>query len=189
GKNQKTAYGENPFQSYLYQRMMDWAHGAKFSNFASNSTSLSDGGWSMRFSTTDPLPEEVQQTGVAREHYEFQMDNASRGIDFRMGEGNGAHGLAAGISAGFADNGAFSLATDFDPATGGVNPILGLASGGAYAEGGVSFGPMHFSAGFSQKSDDHLYYDPVYGPVRTMPLPANSASASVVGIDYAVTKN
>jgi len=189
GKNQKTAYGENPFQSYLYQRMIDWAHGSKFSDFASRNTTMGDGAWSLGFSATDPLPEEVRQTGIAREHYEFELNNAGTGIGFRLGEGNGAHGLMTGIVAGFGHSDTFSLATDFDPATGGVNPILGLASGGAYAQGSVALGAVHFSAGFSQKSDNHTYYDPVYGPMQTMALPASSAEASMLGMDYNVTES
>lgn len=189
GKNQKTAYGENPFQSYLYQRLIDWAHGSKFSNFSAQTVALAQSSWNLSLTTTAPLPEEERETGIARAHYEVQLSNPSEGIDFRAGEGSGAHGLMSGLASQLTQNSAFGLATDFDPSTGGVNPVLGLASGGVYAQGGVSFGGAHFSAGFSQKSDDHIYMDQTYGPLRSVPLPTSKASASMVGLDYSLTSN
>lgn len=86
--------------------------------------------------------------------------------------------------------GAFSSRSDFDPATGGVNPVLGLASGGMYASGGFALArDLKMSFGFSQKTDNHTYYDPAYGQIQTSPLPTNRASASVGRIDYAVTED
>jgi hypothetical protein len=188
GKNQKTAYGNNPFQAYLYQRLIDWANGSKFSNFSSQSTALAQSDWNLSLTTTAPLPEEQRRTGIARTHYEVQLINKGDGIDFRVGEGSGAHGLMSGLTSQMA-NAAFALATDFDPSTGGVNPVLGLASGGAYAQGGLSFGGARVSLGYSEKSDNHVYMDPTYGPLRTVPLATSKASASVVGVDYSLTAN
>jgi hypothetical protein len=187
GKNQKTAYGDNPFQSYLYQRLIDWANGSKFSNFSSQTVALAHSAWNLSLTTTAPLPEEQRETGIARSHYEVQLTNPSDGIDFRVGEGSGAHGLMAGFGAQLAQNSDFALATDFDPSTGGVNPVLGLASGGAYAQGGLRFGNAHISLGYSEKSDNHIYMDPTYGPLRTVPLATTRASASMVGVDYDIT--
>ncbi|HWA31379.1 MAG TPA: S8 family peptidase [Rhizomicrobium sp.] len=189
GKNQKTAYGDNPFQSYLYQRLIDWAHGSRFSNFSSQNVTLGHTAWDLSLTTTAPLPEEQRETGVARAHYEMQLTNVSDGIDFRLGEGSGAHGLMSELTSGSVQTGVFALATDFDPTTGGVNPVLGLASGGAYVQGGMTFGAVHFSAGFSEKSDDHVYIDQTFGPIHTIPLPSNRAAASVFGMDYALAKN
>lgn len=189
GQSQKTSYSSNPFQSYLYQRMIDWAHGSKFENFASQNVAMADGDWSMSFTASDPLPEEVQQTGISRDHVEFQMTDAKAGVDLRFGEGNGSHGLMTGVASQLEKNGSFALATDFDPATGGVDPILGLASGGAYAQGGLTFGNARISFGMSQKSDDHVYLDPTYGPIKTVPLPADMATASVAGFDYNLSKS
>lgn len=188
GKDQKTAYGENPFQSYLYQRLIDWAHGSKFSNFSAQTVALAQSSWNLSLTTTAPLPEEERETGISRAHYEVQLSNPGEGIDFRAGEGSGAHGLMSGLTSRMQIS-AFSLATDFDPSTGGVNPVLGLASGGAYAQGGVSFRGARVSVGFSQKSDDHVYMDQTYGPLRSVPLPTSRAMASVVGLDYSLTSN
>jgi hypothetical protein len=188
GKNQKTAYGDNPFQSYLYQRLIDWAHGSSFTNFVSQSAPLDDGAWRVDFTMTDPLPEEQRTTGIARAHYEARFSNAGDGVDFRLGEGSGAHGLVTELTSRGTQDGIFSLQTDFDPRTGGVNPVLGFASGGAYAQGGVTLGDLHFSAGYTEKRDDHVYTDPMFGPVKSVPLAANSAAAAVVGVDYALSK-
>ncbi len=189
GKTQKTAYGENPFQSYLYQRLIDWAHGSNFTNFVSQSAPLADSAWKLDFTMTDPLPEEQRATGIARAHYEVRFANPGEGLDFRLGEGSGAHGLVSELTSRAAEDGIFSLQTDFDPLTGGVNPVLGLASGGAFAQGGVTLGGLHFSAGYTEKSDDHVYTDPTFGPLKSVPLPSNQAGAAVLGMDYALSKN
>jgi hypothetical protein len=47
-------------------------------------------------------------------------------MTFKLGEGDGSHALMP-------ENG-FFMRSDFDPALGGVNPVLGFASGGAYAQ-------------------------------------------------------
>ena len=49
-----------------------------------------------------------------------------------MGDGDGA--VALGGSRGF------GFASDYDPATGGVNPLLGFASGGSFAQASVARG-------------------------------------------------
>lgn len=189
GKNQKTAYGNNPFQSYLYQRLIDWSHGSNLTNFTSQNAVLDHSDWDMSLTETDPLPEEQRVTGVSREHYEMALSNPRAGIDFRLGEGSGAHGLTSGLTSQNGLGSAFSLETDFDLQTGGVNPVLGLASGSVYAQAGMTFDGLHVSAGYTEKRDDHVFIDPTFGPQMSVPLPANRAAASVLGVDYALTKN
>ncbi len=60
-----------------------------------------------------------------------------------------------------------------------------MPSGGAYASGGAAPAPgLKLNLGFSEKSDDHTYIDPVFGPLKDVPLATNRASASVAGIEY-----
>jgi hypothetical protein len=176
GKSQSVNGASNPFQSYLYQRMIDWANGTQSLAFNTQSMRVDNGAWSLNMTSTEATPEEVT-AGSGPFHSEFVASNRDAGIAMRLGEGNGAHA--------FYGNAGFSLRSDFDPATGGVNPILGFASGGAYAQGSMTVSEgLSLSMGFTQKSDDHLYFDPTLGPQQTMPLAPNKASAAVASIDY-----
>ncbi len=92
-------------------------------------------------------------------HAEFVAANLEDGIELKLGEGSGAHAMFG--------EGAFALRSDFDPSTGGVNPVLGFASGGLYASGGYAITrDLKLDFGFSQKSDDHVYIDPTFGPAQ-----------------------
>jgi hypothetical protein len=170
----------NPFQTYLYQRLIDWAGRTSSAGFAQQSVPLSGGDWSMSMMTTAATDDEVR-AGAGPVHAEFAASNPQAGIDVHIGEGSGVHALMGGD--------AFALRSDFDPATGGVNPVLGLASGGMYANGGYAIGKdLKLSVGFSEKSDNHTVIDPTFGPLRTLPLADNRASASVATLSYTLTK-
>jgi hypothetical protein len=180
GKNQTVNGNTNPFQSYLYQRLIDWAHGVNSLGFDSQSTQVAQGDWQLGMVTMPSTPDEVRQ-GEGPVHSEFLAVDREAGIELHLGDGSGAHTVMGG--------GAFNLRSDYDPATGGVNPVLGLASGGAYASGGFAIAPdLKLNLGFSQKSDDHTYVDPTYGPTHIYPLPTSHALASVASLEYAVTK-
>jgi hypothetical protein len=57
-----------------------------------------------------------------------------------------------------------------------------------YASGGYTIAHgLKLSVGFSQKSDDHAYVDPVEGLIQDVPLGTSHASAAVTSIDYAIT--
>jgi hypothetical protein len=170
----------NPFQTYLYQRLIDWAGGTSSAGFAQQAVPLDGGDWRVSMLTTASTEDEVR-TGAGPVHAEFAASNPQAGIDMLIGEGSGVHALTGGD--------AFALRSDFDPATGGVNPVLGLASGGMYASGGYAIGTdLKLSLGFSEKSDDHTVIDPTFGPLRTLPLADNRASASVATLAYTLTK-
>ncbi|HEY1629808.1 MAG TPA: S8 family peptidase [Rhizomicrobium sp.] len=180
GKTQTVNGVTNQFQSYLYQRLIDWANGANFLGYDSQSVQLAGGDdWQLGFSATQSSPDELRE-GNGPFHAQFAASDHDAGIELRLGEGGGAYALTGG-------NG-FAWRSDFDPSTGGVNPVLGFASGGMYASGGFALtSKLKVNLGFSEKSDDHSYVDPVYGRTQDIPLPTSRASASVAGIDYAVT--
>jgi subtilisin family serine protease len=179
GKNQTVNGNSNMFQSYLYQRLIDWANGVKALEFDSQSVPLASGDWQLGFVTTAASLDDTRR-GEGPFHSEFVATDRDAGIELRLGEGSSAHAMMG--------DGTFVLRSDFDPATGGVNPILGFASGGMYASGAVAIAPnLKLSVGFSEKSDDHSYLDPVYGPIQAVPLSTSRASASVASIDYTVT--
>jgi len=181
GKNQMVNGATNPFQSYLYQRMVDWAHGKNSLSFDSESTQLSQGDWKLGIVTTESTPDETSR-GEGPVHAEFVASNLQDGIELRVGEGSGAHAMMG--------DGAFALRSDFDPSTGGVNPVLGFASGGMYASGGYAITHnLKLDVGFSEKADGHTYIDPTFGPIKDVPLDTQRSQASVAGLTYAVDKD
>jgi hypothetical protein len=180
GKSQNVNGSSNPFQAYLYQRLIDWAHGVKSLDFDSQSVPLGDGTWNLALTTTESTPDETR-SGDGPFHSEFVAANRDAGIELHLGEGSGAHALMAGSG--------FDLRSDFDPSTGGVNPILGFASGGAYAGGGFAVAPgLKLSLGYSQKADDHTYLDPTFGLQQEVPLGTDRAAASLASVDYTIAK-
>jgi hypothetical protein len=141
---------------------------------------LGNGAWNLGMTTTESTPEELSR-GEGPIHSEFLAANRDTGVSLRVGEGSASHAF-------FGDNG-FALRTDFDPSTGGVNPVLGFASGGAYAQGSFAVADgLKLNLGISQKTDNHIWIDPTLGPLQTLPLAANHATASVAGIDYALAR-
>jgi hypothetical protein len=175
-RNINIGVGNNPFQSYLYQRMIDWANGTSSLGFTSHNMEVTNNGWRLSMTATAATPEEMTRS-THPFHSDFVATNDDLGLAVRFGEGNAAHA--------FSGNTAFGLRSDFDPATGGVNPILGFASGGAYAQGNVRVvDGLKFNFGVTQSSDNHVYLDPTFGPAQTMPLAPKTARASVVGFSY-----
>jgi hypothetical protein len=102
------------------------------------------------------------------------------GLTLRFGQGDGA--LA------FAPSAIFSMTSDHDVLTGGVNPFVGLASGGAYARSDVPLTEqLTLSAGFSARSHADLTHDAFSGAIveRVAGTEGYSASAADVSVSYA----
>jgi hypothetical protein len=109
-------------------------------------------------------------------HGEFTIRNRATGLGFLLGEGGGAHALSAASGFGFR--------SDFDPATGGVNPVLGFASGGTYASAFAELGDGLVSLGYSRNADSHTIVDPKFGPMPEFALPTYRAQASTIAISW-----
>jgi len=182
-QNQTSNGVSNMFQSYLYQRLINWAQNSAptTSSFDSKTVPFEDGDWHLSMVATPYAPEENSHIGENPFHTEFAAYNKVEGYGFQFGEGSGAHALMG--SSGF------NQVSDFSPATGGVNPILGLASGGAYARGFFDLtSSARLSMGFTENKDDHTYSSQSTGEIQYLPVPSAMASASVVGMDYTVTQ-
>ena len=178
-KSQKVNGESNRFQSYLYKRMIDWANGASLSDFSAQTAHFSGGDWSFSLVGTASTDDDTRRGGGPF-HSEFVASNRERGITLRVGEGDGAHALTGGD--------VFAFRSDFDPTTGGVNPVLGFASGGGYARGEFTVVEgLRLNVGFSQQTDDHTFIDPSFGELHELPLAPYQATASVVGLDYTLT--
>jgi hypothetical protein len=75
----------------------------------------------------------------------LRLSSRDRRIALKLGNGDGAVELGGNLG--------FSHAADYDPATGGANPLLGMASGGDYGEVSYALGDrMTVSGGFTQQN-------------------------------------
>lgn len=140
-------------QAYIYSRFLAWVNtggktsnsgpGSGFTGFAYSSPISNSSGLdlSMAVAPRTFLP------GYRSPNVPYQSALRLTGPDGRFaitaGEGDGAVMLG--------DSG-FGMASDHDPFTGGVNPLMGFASGGGYLETRVRFGDSwSVSTGLSQR--------------------------------------
>ncbi|PTQ11572.1 hypothetical protein CLG96_09075 [Sphingomonas oleivorans] len=120
------------FQTYIYSRMTDWMKtgfaGSRkgFNSFASYSAPVSN---PYGFNITMSIAPRTPMLGYRQSNLPYQSSLEVSAPDdkaaFRFGYGDGA--VALGGHEGF------GLVSDYDSAFGGVNPLLGMASGGGYA--------------------------------------------------------
>ena len=132
----------NYFQDYVFTRMSNWlttgdSKGRGFAGFSDSRQSGTIGaedGWRMSMvGRTVQVP--TGRGGDRRVELRSTMDVEAPSGDFgfSMGRGDGAVALAGSASLG--------LASDFDPYSGGANPLLGFASGGAHLGARVAVAP------------------------------------------------
>ena len=201
------------FQQYVYDRMTDWQAGG--------TGSLHEGGpgkgKGYRF-TTDadagvPLanPWGVKLTFAAKPWGSTAIGYRASGLpmqtDLKMLSADGKQALRFGYGDGasaLTGLSGFALGTDSDSALGGANPVLGLASGGAYGKWTTALGKsFSFSAGATQKrarldlnqlaSPDRLAFkslgdyraDAAYASLTWKAAPTLSLSSGVTRLDEA----
>ncbi len=135
---------------------------------------LSDGDWQLGMTATGSTPDEIRR-GNGPFHAEFQASNRDAGIEVRLGEGSGAHALMGASG---------RTAAPTDLLTGGVNPILGFYRRRLCQRRRRAGARPLSSTSASRRLIDHTEIDPVFGPLKDVPLATNRASASVAGIEY-----
>lgn len=107
-----------------------------------------------------------------------QVTDTSTGREYRLGIGEGALALNA--------QSAFGLFSDHRPETGGVNPVLGFASGGAYAMSGFALDPdTHISVGLTSTRDERVFVMP--GTGEEQPLIAGLAPYEAVAMHAGIS--
>lgn len=177
------------FQSFVYDRMVSWIGGA---SFAPGRAGFVDGirggavdaggGWTMRMSgrlTSGYSGDGRGRRALLRSTMTVSAPDGRLGFSF--GSGDGAVALGAGSD--------MSLASDFDPYSGGANPLLGFASGGAHMAADVTVAPgLSVRAGFTEQRRA-VGYDiedglPVGDPNLLRPLERYRASAVSMRVDY-----
>lgn len=129
-------------QAYIYQRFLAWVNGSAsksgssgkgFAGFATAASPIPNTyGLNMTMAIT-PRPRTI---GFQHSNLPFQSALRVAAPDERfaltVGEGDGALMLG--------DTGGFGFASDYDPYVGGVNPLLGYASGGGYIQAKLRLG-------------------------------------------------
>lgn len=144
------------FQRHLHQRFVDWATGnSNLTDIQSYSASMgAEGEWAMSMTATPYSPGADVRDGDLPFQTTLVMANAETGTTMMAGHGDGA-ALLNGSDV-------FGFYSDFDTETGGVNPILGLASGGTFAATTVEVADgLSLTAAISETSQDHTYIDPL----------------------------
>ncbi len=197
GQLVNTEAGQQQFQSYLSLSLQSWvAGGAHFAGrnasdldampgmlgFAETSAPVGKvGGMDLRLKMTPsqtvlgyksnnlPMNTEFALTGAAGPF------GASHALRFGYGEG----AAALGGQNGFADK------TDYDPVTGGANPLLGLASGGAFADYRMAFSKrLSFDVGVTDRRSVRDIN--VFGAAeQSGPGAVYAATAEHFGVNYA----
>ncbi|HXZ69017.1 MAG TPA: hypothetical protein VEH07_10540, partial [Alphaproteobacteria bacterium] len=179
-------------QRYMYGRMIGWANGTYgfagngLTDFASYSTKSADlGSWSFAMTATakdasDPSAFSSNNSLAFEPSYAFH--NAATSTDLSFGYGSGAAFLSGTQG--------FGLRADYDVRSGGVNPILGFASGGLYAGGSAPLSKtVSMSFGFTQNVSDNTFVNPMTHEVQAVVkgIPAYDASAAFLKLGYEPT--
>ena len=141
-----TAPNGERFQDYIYSRLTSWIQTGKFSDMRQQTALLPNSlglNLTMTAGAVNPTALRYTQNGRVLQS-SLHLDAPSGRFGFTVGQGDGA--IALGRQNGF---GMFS---DYASDTGGVNPILGFASGGAYAAANVAINPdLTLSVGTSER--------------------------------------
>ena len=155
GQTVTTASGsQEQFQDYLLARMESWTTGQGFASPAQRAGQATFAGFSAGAPIANPWGAEMGVTFAPRTRafgfmqegigYQSRLHVASEGRSLDLGFGDGANMLGALPG--------FSQAADYDSEKGGVNPLLGLASGGAFANANFQLAErLQISAGVTQR--------------------------------------
>jgi len=180
--------GQNPYltsdrerqEFYLAERMANGMDGFGFGDRVSRTSDLTaDGDWRMTMTVSRRNPLERTPDNALPFQTDLLFANESRGLAFRAGHGEGAPAIHG--------QDAFTAFSDFDGETGGANPILGLASGGAYADAAVTLGArLRLSAGVTHQDRRHVYTAPYSREQRPLfeSLEGYEAAAMNVGARF-----
>lgn len=193
--------GGEYFQDFVFDRMSAWiATGATgpvpppsgddeddftarrlgFSNLSSTGHIRQANGWSMAM--TGRMVQGYADGGGRRAILNTAVEMAAPEGRFALsfGHGDGAAALAGSRNLG--------LTSDFDPYSGGVNPLLGFASGGAHMGARAMLAPgLEMKAGFTRQTRNiglDQYQVSASDRVKIGGMERYSAEATNVGLDY-----
>ncbi|MBV7260017.1 S8 family peptidase [Erythrobacter crassostreae] len=183
-------HGWQRMQDFVSDRFANWllsggtdtdGDGQHGINQVRSNTTQANGQWSMR---VDAIAPRFMEDGAARPvHNAATLNNPAGNMSFTLGHGQGALALAGKN---------FGIMSDHDQDTGGVNPVLGFASGEVFA--GATYAPAKattLSVGYTQNRQDWRDLDGVSEIERNVQrqLGARDAEALTIGVEQKVTKN
>ena len=138
------------------------------------------GQWSMRIDAIQP---QFTDEGLIRPvHNAATLTSPTGTMSFTMGHGQGALALNGGQA---------GIISDHDPRTGGVNPVLGFASGEFFAGAAYKLAPTtKISVGYSADREDwqDLAASSEFERAIQQQLGAREAQAVTVTLDQKITK-
>ncbi|MCA3254677.1 MAG: S8 family serine peptidase, partial [Alphaproteobacteria bacterium] len=179
------------FQDYLYGRLVDWISKGGTSGFTdmpvASVTIPNSSGLNLTVSASAPSPLSLRYSrGGSRLQSAIRLDSGSGKLGFTFGQGEGAIAL----------NGrdAFGLVSDYGIDTGGVNPVLGFASGGAYASVDMALSDrLSLSVGTTQhnrsREIDYIDLETFDQRQAIMGLKPYSSVAAQATVTYRATSN
>ncbi|MEM1381143.1 MAG: S8 family serine peptidase [Pseudomonadota bacterium] len=141
-----------------------------------------EGGWTLSLEAREPAHGLMVPEGELNFETHGTLTAVESGMTLSFGQGDGA--LVFGGKS-------FSMTSDHDILTGGVNPLLGLASGGGYVHATLPMGERFaFSAGFTGRDDADLVADPFSGALteRVAGSEGYRASAAMASLTYGVSE-
>ncbi|MEL7446204.1 MAG: S8 family serine peptidase [Pseudomonadota bacterium] len=181
-------HGDQRFQDFISGRFANWllsngkdkdGDGKVGITQLASQTAPTQGEWTVRY---DAIAPRLSDNGTYDPVHNAATLTAPGGeMSFTFGHGHGALALAGQR---------FGLISDHDSAVGGVNPILGLASGETF--GSASYKPTPtttVSVGFSEEREDWRDLVGVSEIERQIQrnLGAREASAFTIGVEQEVT--
>ncbi len=182
--------GEQRFQDFIRGRFEKWllskgkdknGNGKVGVTQITSAVAPTRGEWSLQYDMI--APRLTDEGAIDPVHTAASLTDPSGKFSFTVGHGQGALSLTGQR---------FGLISDHDQDVGGVNPILGLASGEVF--GSASFKPTPsttITAGFSEEREDWQDISGVSELQREIQrnLGAREARAMILGVEQKVTDN
>jgi hypothetical protein len=137
---------EEYFQDYVTTRLTDWIQGDNSFTDVITTPLQSSAGWNFGFNFAPPKQVQINGQATLRPSApSIRLADPTGRFGFSTGSGEGARALFNRRNFGFS--------SDYDASDGGVNPFLGLASGGAFMAADVAISDKaRVSLGFTEAS-------------------------------------
>ncbi len=172
------------YQRHVQDRLIEWANGSSGLMASFDAPVAQQFGWSLSFAAA-PVS---RFTPVAQRNQPYEAQWRLQSKDGRTivlgGDGAGALSFMSGKN--------FDHYTDYDPDLGGVNPFLGMAAGGAYANAATMLTPkLQVGLGFAQVENRDAYVEPNSGElIDLLPtIESYQAQAVTMNVVYAAAKS
>lgn len=133
GQTTKIGGSEEYFQDYITDRLTDWINDEDSFTDVTSFAKRDPNGWNYAFQGSSPTNYIGRNRVTNTPYSSVKISDPAGRFGFSGGHGSGVRALAG--------NKGFGLASDYDAGNGGVNPILGFASGGAFMAADMAVSP------------------------------------------------